>query len=88
MERPGLLLPQGSPGRRMVGSGRGRCQEEQGREATPLRPHGVPHCPPLLTAYPGAAPKCHSKAKVPRTLPSFSVCSTVTFPALHTPVLP
>lgn len=67
------LLPahRGAPGRRTVGLGRGRCQEEQGREATPSDPHGVPHCPPLLAAYPGAAPNA-TVAKVPHTLPSFS----------------
>lgn len=32
-EQLGLLLPQGSPGRRTLGFGKGRCQEEQGREA-------------------------------------------------------
>lgn len=45
-------------------------------DASPLRPHGVPHCPPLLAVYPGAASECHSKASAPRTLPSFSVCGS------------
>lgn len=48
----------------------------QEQNATPVRPHGVPHCPPLLAVYPGAAPECHSKASAPHILPSFSVCGS------------
>lgn len=50
-------------------------------------------CPPLLTTHAGAAPKCHSKASAPRTLPSFSLwqchfsCPAYPHPAL-TPAPP